>query len=82
MTTLEGSRAGIGGTSTSPPPRLREDVRVLRVVRFEAPADVPVVPVTTDADGLLPAPGPPGARAEGAVGGLAVFGGAIPQTLQ
>jgi hypothetical protein len=77
MITDEGSRTGIGGISTRPPPRLREDVRVLRV-RFDAP----VVPVATDADGALAAAVPLDAGADGVLGALAAFGAAIPQTLQ
>jgi hypothetical protein len=81
MITLAGSRLGIGGMSTRPPPRLREEVRVLRLERVE---DVPVaiVPVDADAEGVLGdelgIPAGAGAPPDAVAG----FGAAIPQTLQ
>jgi hypothetical protein len=67
--------------STRPPPRLREEVRVLRVERREDVPAVAIVPVDTDAEGVLPdeVEIPGGGAPLDAVAG---FGAAIPQTLQ
>jgi hypothetical protein len=68
--------------STRPPPRLREEVRVLRVEPLEAVPAVAIVAVDADAEWVLP-------DEVGILGGggapldaVAGFGAAIPQTLQ
>jgi hypothetical protein len=77
-TTLDGSRAATGGTSTSPPPRLvRDEVRRLRLLRE---VDVAVVGDPRLADGAVPAEAVAGAAPAADVGALARA--ARPQTLQ
>jgi hypothetical protein len=68
--------------STRPPPRLREEVRVLRVVRLEDVPAVPTVPFDADAAGVLPDEVGILAGGGGPLEAVAGLGAAIPQTLQ
>jgi hypothetical protein len=67
--------------STRPPPRLREEVRVLRVERLDDVPAVAAVPIDADVEEVLP--DEVGILAGGApLDALAGFGAAIPQTSQ